>query len=550
MPSRPATPTRDPTPARDAAAAERLKTCDSSPTVSGVSGRIERFGVGPCDGRQPVEAQARPSSSGVRAAGDAFQWLAGWQACLLMRRDVIRPVDNPVVEVGIELDGVGNLDDVVMRRTRPPHTYMQIKYTVDSSSPVNEDYLLAPATSGGTSILAKIVDGWRAVQAMDDVGPGEVQLVLSTTRVPDPGDHLLSQRDTRTRLLVPRAGEGGSGSRRGRARARWARAADLSEAELLELLAVLQFDTGWDPVQLRELAGLRMRVVGLRDDAAAIDAGISWVGRQVQAGHRRIDRDILDAAITELGLDDAGPARSAVSIATLKPDHLAGDADVVIDWVERFDGEDAYRKRRPAAPATWSQLQAELDDIPRRLTAGAAVALTGSMRQATGFMVGAALRDVTGIAEVAIAQRGELWSSAHPYHEVVVPAVTEHVLGLGVDVAVVVAVAAGGPVVDDVMHYVRTERLPVDRLLVCQPPGGARDNAVPDAAFALGLALGIRDTVRRAASAPAARVHLFLIGPLGLAVLLGQRWNRVGPTVVYEDVHGPLVYEPAFTVAA
>jgi hypothetical protein len=45
-------------------------------------------------------------------------------------------------------------------------------------------------------------------------------------------------------------------------------------------------------------------------------------------------------------------------------------------------------------------------------------------------------------------------------------------------------------------------------------------------------------------------VHLFLIGPLGLAVLLGHRWNAIAPTVVYEDVRGQLGYEAAFHIAA
>ena len=39
------------------------------------------------------------------------------------------------------------------------------------------------------------------------------------------------------------------------------------------------------------------------------------------------------------------------------------------------------------------------------------------------------------------------------------------------------------------------------------------------------------------------RVHLFLDDPDGLALLIGHRWNRVAPTVVYEDL-GHLSYEP------
>jgi hypothetical protein len=36
---------------------------------------------------------------------------------------------------------------------------------------------------------------------------------------------------------------------------------------------------------------------------------------------------------------------------------------------------------------------------------------------------------------------------------------------------------------------------------------------------------------------------------MGLALLLGHRWNRIAPTVVYEDL-AALGYEAAFRVSA
>jgi hypothetical protein len=36
---------------------------------------------------------------------------------------------------------------------------------------------------------------------------------------------------------------------------------------------------------------------------------------------------------------------------------------------------------------------------------------------------------------------------------------------------------------------------------------------------------------------------------MGLALLVGHRWNRVGPTTIYEDI-ASLGYEPAFTISA
>ena len=63
------------------------------------------------------------------------------------------------------MDDAGNLDDVVIRRRQPPHSYKQVKYAVDSRTPVNGAYLTAPSRTGGPSILAKIAAAWRELTA-------------------------------------------------------------------------------------------------------------------------------------------------------------------------------------------------------------------------------------------------------------------------------------------------------------------------------------------------------------------------------------------------
>ena len=83
-----------------------------------------------------------PSPSGVRIAGDRYQWLVAWQACVTVLHDAATGAANPAVSVGVEVDDAGNVDDVVIRRRRPPHSYKQVKYAVDSSTPVNSDYLI------------------------------------------------------------------------------------------------------------------------------------------------------------------------------------------------------------------------------------------------------------------------------------------------------------------------------------------------------------------------------------------------------------------------
>jgi hypothetical protein len=483
-----------------------------------------------------------PGRTGVRIAGDIYQWAIGWQGCVTLLRDHVARASNPVIEVGVEVDGAGNLDDVVLRRQTPPHTYTQVKYAVDSSSPVNETYLLQSTTAAGRSILRKISEAWRH---LSDVG-APVDLELVTNRAPDPSDPLVSLRDSRTGLLMPKAGFQTSSSARGAARIRWATGTGLTVDDLLQMLSVLRFDLARDPTHLHEVVSLQMLAAGLRHDDTAVHAGADWVARQVRDGHQTLDFAAVQQAVETLRLR-AGPPRTVVSIATLKPDPAAQDADYKIDWVERFDGRSAFLKRRPKPPATWAELQAEVEAIPDHLPSGsAAVALTGSFRQATAFLVGSALRMVTGV-DLAVNQRGQLWSTATHYQHPITPQAEEHQLGQGTDLAIAIAIATDPT--KDVLDFIRAHNLTAERLLVLNPAGGPRDTAVPDAAAANALAVGLRDTARRASTSNS-RIHLFLAGPMGLALLLGHRWNRLRPTVVYEDVQGPQNYEAAFTIDA
>jgi hypothetical protein len=128
----------------------------------------------------------------------------------------------------------------------------------------------------------------------------------------------------------------------------------------------------------------------------------------------------------------------------------------------------------------------------------------------------------------------------------ITPISTEHHVGQGNDLAIAIEVAT--TMAADVKAFLRDQRIPVGRLEVLGPPGGPRDNAVARPEQACALAIGLRNAARRAAHGHP-RVHLFLAAPMGLAILLGHRWNRVAPTTVYEDL-AALGYEAAFTISA
>jgi len=103
-----------------------------------------------------------------------------------------------------------------------------------------------------------------------------------------------------------------------------------------------------------------------------------------------------------------------------------------------------------------------------------------------------------------------------------------------------------------VAEYLRKEATPVGELITIQPADGADDQAITGAGQAVAYAQQIRDLVRQELDTQpvAERVHLFLAGPGGLALLLGHRWNRIRPTVVYEHLGPGRGYTAAFTVDA
>lgn len=482
-----------------------------------------------------------PSATAVRVAGDRYQWLHVWRACLQVLRDNTTPAAsaNPAIAVGVEVDGVGNVDDVVLYRRHPPHTYSQVKWTANGSTPVSTDYLTQTVVESGTSLIAKFAAAHRGLTAKGE----PVDMVLQTNRNRDESSPLLSGIDPRTQLLLPHAAAQGPTSRRGRERRVWASSAGITEKELLALLTVLRFETGHDLSLVLDNVAARMTAAGLRDDPNAVLIATAWIEEHVINGTRRLDADTIGAAITELDLT-VGRSWPTVSIATLKPDPVADQAVHAIDWVQRFDGDDPYTRRHPKPPATWVQLADDINAIPDHLAGLEAALITGSLRLATGFAVGAALRKVSNI-DVAWRQGHQLWRSDQPYKAATRPTVTTTPIGQGEDLAIVVDVATTAT--DDVITWLHDTHAPVREVLTLTPPSsGPRDTAVLNAASAVALAVGIRDVARRASAGR--RVHLFQAAPLGLALLLGHRWNRVAPTHVYEDLNPG--YERAFSIQA
>jgi hypothetical protein len=176
------------------------------------------------------------------------------------------------------------------------------------------------------------------------------------------------------------------------------------------------------------------------------------------------------------------------------------------------------------------------------------IVVRGAMRQATFFTVGARLAKVTGTT-LTYVQTGTPWPSNAPR----VPVPSPHASVTTIDAGDELAVAIGMTVdpTAAVSRHIGTADLPVRTLLTLMPAEGAHDQSVAGPGQAVGYAQALRNAVREhLETTPADRVHLFLAGPGGLALLLGHRWNRVAPTVVYEDLGPGRGYIAAFGVDA
>jgi hypothetical protein len=373
-------------------------------------------------------------------------------------------------------------------------------------------------------------------------------LMLITNRLSDSGDPAFSVLDGRTELLVPAMMRATPASPLGQLRTTWASHLDCSEAELTGMLAAIRFRLGRTYRAEEEWAADLMTAAGLKSDGSAIRLGIDRVRRWVLDGNRRLTRDALAAGIDDLDLAAGDPA-AVLHVQALLHDPTASEATEVLDWVDLYIGDQPAQRRAVVSPDVyWRVMQPQLDAAAERILAAGAgrVVVRGAMRLPASFAVGAALPRVRNV-ELLRRQGLELWSTDAPSETA--PRLRESVieLGQGDDIAVVVGIT--NDPTHDVVHFARSCQLPVDIVLALHTPGGPADDAIHGPGHAIGIVQAVRHATRQALRGrPDATVHLFLACPGALAMFLGHRWNRVAPTVIYEDLKDS--YQGAFTVAA
>jgi SMODS-associated and fused to various effectors sensor domain len=479
------------------------------------------------------------SASGARLAGDDYQHLVAW--CWALR--ALLP-GGRIAVIEIEAPDAGNVDDVVLMHQTPPHHYLQVKFAVDATSPVNTAWLTRPAPSGGPSLLQRFHASWLRLRA--NAGGVDPVMWLATNRDLDPADRALAGRDGRTQTIARALAAARPGSIAGRQRAKWAAHLGVDEEELLALLGALRFDTGRGDAAERQHAADLMIAQGLRADEQAVALGIATVRGWVADGRRRFDLAELQAEVDRLNLRVMDPSCVLLVQAIDRYPHPE-DATVALDWVDLFDGDHPFTRRRPRDPTAWeAHMRPELRAAVDRLRALGCqrVLVRGALRLPAWFTVGNTCAAVTGMT-VACQQGGRLWASDEPATGDNRLTVQETAIGQGGELAVALAITTDPTA--DVHDYLTAARLPVGTLATITPAAGTGNQAITGPGHAVAVALAIRDEIRRLARATSPqRLHLFLACPGGLALLLGHWWNRVPTTQLYEDLGAGRAYAPAF----
>ena len=467
------------------------------------------------------------SSSGVRGEGDDYQHLVTLNEALRAMRG------NGITSLTVEASQVGNVDDIVLRDAHGTGRFTQIKHAVDAQTPIGETYLLKPNRSGRMSLLQRFHRSWNLLGGAA-AGP---DMRLVTDRDLDPQDPVMRMLDRRSGLLVPAI----AGSALREQRAAWADHIGASEDELVALLSNLRIETGRSMTSERETAALQLEALGLASSQGALDSGLALVREWVQERERTLSVEEVTELVTQRVGRRTDPA--ALLVVEGVDDHVAAaQADEHLRFVERYDGATGFERYQLATPEEWETIVwPTLQAAGGRLKSSGRlnVHVAGAMRLPMWFGVGCALRDVLGFT-VSTIQRGESWTSKRAS---AVPALQVQNLPWCDDVRVAVILSIAADATRQAVAH--AEKLGLGRGVVISPEGGASNTSVPDGPAAAALAEMIRNIVR---DLGASEIHLFMAVPAGLALLLGHRWNRTGPTVVYE--HTPGGYVRTFRVAA
>lgn len=470
------------------------------------------------------------STSGVRGEGDDYQHLVTLNEALRAVRG------NGTRSITVEAANSGNVDDVVIDGEDGTTRYTQVKHAVDGQTPVSSDYLLAPTRKGRRSLLQRFYASWLRLGGRAT----RPHMRLVTDRDIDPRDPVLKMLDRKSSLFSTALSSG----KLREERVEWATHLQTDEEQLMYLLEDLRIETGRSIRAEQETAQILLELLGFNSDRRALDSGIVLVREWVQERNRTLTVDDLAEILTNRIGRVAAP--EALLVIEGIDDHSSTeDADVALRFVDLYDGSDSYRRVSFKAAGDWqNQVWPALTQAGRRLRDEGkhSVHVAGAMRLPMWFGAGCALRNAEGF-KVSMTHEGERWASIDQGDDVQLDVTLEQCSDDG-RMAVVVSIAAEAAEA----AASHANEAGIGTILTLSPTLGARYGAVPDGSTAARLAVSIRDRLRSSLTPEVTELHLYLAVPDGLALLLGHFWNRLRPTVVYEDT--PSGYVRALLISA
>jgi len=479
------------------------------------------------------------SARGASLSGDDLQHLVAWYWALNTLRH-----GCDIEGIEIEALAAGNVDDVVVRRRHAPSEFYQVKAAVRGEAGVTAAWLMAPTRSGGPSILQRFYVAWKEFGGEH----ARAKLALITNRSLDRADPVLSCRD-RNGYLSAALRRAPAGSPSAGARSEWARHLRVDEEELCRFLDDLRLETDALEATWRNRVADVSLGLGLRADEQAIRASVHEVREWVKTSRvMRTAADVLDA-IERLNLRATEPY-AVLAVHALGREPVVADAAVVLDWVDRFGGEEPRDRRQLRDPVEWNTiLRPQLREAVEQIRAAGhrRVLVRGLMRLPSWFTAGVYLGETAGFV-VAALQDGELWSS-HRNRDgapMMLKPLRDDIVGDGRDLAVAVAVSLDPST--EIVPYLAG--MPgVHRYAALTTPNGPGGRAIANADEAISAALAFRERIRALAlETRTQRVHLFLVAPHGLALLLGHLWDRLPPTQLYEDLGSGRGYAPSYLI--
>lgn len=301
------------------------------------------------------------------------------------------------------------------------------------------------------------------------------------------------------------------------------------------------FENAW-----RERISDLMRLNGFRGDDEAVTSALRMVSDWVTDGvgevtvaeaRRRLeDRDLL-----------AQDGTLVLAVHGIDREESRQLPNARVDFTDLYPDGDAFERRSITDPTAWdATVRPRLASAARTLEAFTSrrVHVVASVRLPVWFAIGRTFPGVRGWI-ISLNQDGVEWASDDRGGSAGLVVLADELLpGNGEDL--VVCVALRHDPTADVRDYVTASGIPAGRLYTVTGETGVGPVSVVDAAWANSWVTALQDAlIAKVRETDATRIHLFMAGPAGVALLLGHRWNVLPSVTVYEH-QGGVNYAPRF----